>query len=200
MRASWCLNQVGNIENKGVQMRTLTLSLIVSVLGIVTSLAQQSSPAQPYDNADAYQIYSLLLPHEESYGFAEDALMIQENTLAEDIMGACLKQPDANRFKGAIAGYNRIYKKKLALQRQFQIAKPYRIVGAKVISALPDHSPSAASYISLSPVGFNREKTQAIVFVRSWCGGLCGSWRFHFLEKVHGEWSEARVATCVGAS
>jgi RNA-directed DNA polymerase len=32
----------------------------------------------------------------------------------------------------------------------------------------------------MSPVGFNREKTQAIVFVESSCGGLCGSWQFHF--------------------
>jgi hypothetical protein len=193
-------NQVGNIGSKGVQMRTLTLSLIVPVLSIVTSLAQQSSTAQPYDNADAYQIYSLLLPHEESYGFAEDALMIQENTVAQDISGACLTSADANKFKSAIAGYNRADKRKWLLQRQFQIAKPYRIVGAKVISALPDHPQGAVSYVSLSPVGFNREKTQAIVFVRSSCGGLCGSWRSHFLEKVHGKWNEVRVATCVGAS
>ena len=127
-------------------MRTLTLSLIVPVLSIVTSLAQQSSTAQPYDNADAYQIYSLLLPHEESYGFAEDALMIQENTVAQDISEACLTPADANRFKSAIAGYNRAYKRKWLLQRQFQIAKPYRIVGAKVISALTDHPVEFASF------------------------------------------------------
>jgi hypothetical protein len=189
-----------NIGSKGVQMRTVTLGLIVPVLSIVTSLAQQSSPMQPYYNADAYQIYSLLLPHEESYGFADDALMIQENTVAPDISEACLKPEDANKFKSAIAGYNRANKRKWLLQRQFQIAKPYRIVGVKVISALPDHPQGAVSYVSLSPVGFNREKTQAIVFVRSLCGGLCGSWRFHFLEKVHGKWKEVQVATCIGAS
>ena len=181
-------------------MRTLTLSLIVPLLTIVISLAQQPSTAQPYDNADAYQIYSLLLPHEESYGFAEEALMIQENTVAQDISGACLRPADANRFRSAIAGYNRVYKRKWLLRRQFQIAKPYRIVAAKVISALPDRPQSAVSYVSLSPVGFNREKTQAIVFVKSSCGGLCGSWRFHFLEKIHGKWKEVPVATCFGAS
>ena len=155
---------------------------------------------QPYDNVDAFQIYSLLLPDEESYGFAEDALMIQENTIAPDISGARLTPADANRFKNAIAGYNRDYKSKWLLQRQFQIAKPYRIVDAKVISALPDHPQGAVSYVRLSPVGFNREKTQAVVFVQSLCGGLCGSWRFHFLEKVHGKWNKVRVATCVGVS
>jgi len=181
-------------------MRTLTITLIVLVLSIGTAAAQESPDEQPYDDADAYEIYGLLLPHEESYGFAKDALMIQENTFPEDISGACLRQADAKRFRGAIAGYNRIYKKKLLLKPEFQIAKPYRIVGAKLISALPDHPQGAVSYVRMSPVGFNREKTQAIVFMESSCGGLCGSWRFHFLEKVHGKWNEVSLATCVGAS
>ena len=93
--------------------------MTVFLLSIHSPRRSGPLPAQPYHDADAYEIYSLLLPHEESYGFAEDTLMIQENTLAEDIMGACLKQPDATRFKGAIAGYNRTYKEKWALQPQF---------------------------------------------------------------------------------
>ena len=182
---------------RGTQVRTLTLILVVL---IPAATGQESSAVQRYEDADAYKIYNLLLPHEESYAFAKDALMIQENTVAQDISDACLTAADANRFKSAIAGYNRTYKTKWLLQRQFQIAKPYRIVGAKVISALPDHPQGAVSHVSLSPVGFNREKTQAIVFVRSLCGGLCGSWRFHFLEKIEGKWKEAAIATCVGAS
>jgi hypothetical protein len=118
-------------------MRQLTLSLIVPLLSMVTALAQESSAAQPYADPDAYQIYNLLLPREESYGFAKEALLIQANTVPEDISGACLKQADAYRFKGAIARYNRIYKRKWALEEQFQIAKDYRMVSAKVISALP---------------------------------------------------------------
>ena len=126
--------------------------------------------------------------------------MIQENTIPEDISGAFLRLADAKRFKAATEGYKRICKTKWLLQRHFQIAKPYRIVGAKVISALPDHPQNAVSFVSVSPVGFNHEKTQAIVFVESSCGGLCGSWQFHFLEKVHGKWNEVSLATPIGAS
>jgi hypothetical protein len=32
------------------------------------------------------------------------------------------------------------------------------------------------------------------------CGGLCGSWRFHLLEKVHGNWKEVPGDICQGAS
>jgi hypothetical protein len=178
----------------------LTVSLTVLLLSVASPVAQESPATQPYDDADAYRIYSLLLPHEEAYSFAKDALMIQENAVPEDISGACLRQTDASRFKGAIAGYNRTNKTKWLFQRQFQIAKPYRIVSAKVISALPDHPQGAVSFVRMSAVGFNREKTQAIVFVKSSCGGLCGPWRFHILKKAHGKWSEIPVAMCVGAS
>jgi hypothetical protein len=170
------------------------------LLSVITATGQESSAAQPYEDADAYEIYSLLLPHQESYTFAEGTLMIQENAVAEDVSGACLRQADANRFKGAIADYNRTREKKWLFLRHFQIAKPYRIVGIEVISALPNRPQSAVSHVRMSPVGFNRDKTQAVVFMASSCGGLCGSWRFHFLERVHGKWKEAAIATCVGAS
>lgn len=174
----------------------------IILVSIGTTATAQESPQlfQPYGDADAYEIYNLLLPQEESYAFAKDALMIQENTVPEDISAACLKPADAKRFKGAIAGYERVYQKKWFLQRNFEIGRDYRIVDAKMISALPDQPQSAVSYVSMSPVGFNREKTQAVVFVESSCGGLCGSWRFHFLVKVHGKWNEIPLAGCAGAS
>lgn len=181
-------------------MRALTVSAIGFLLSVTAVVAQKSPATQAYDDADAYEIYSLLLPHEESFIFAEPMLMIQESTVAEDISGACLTQADAARFKAAIVGYRRVHQNKLILQPQFQIGKPYRIVGANVISALPDHPQSAVSYVRMSPVGFNRKKTQAVVFVGSSCGGLCGHRRFHFLEKAHGIWSDVPVAMCIGVS
>lgn len=182
-------------------MRAHIVSPNVLLFTVAGLMAQQPPATQPYYDADAYRIYNLLLPREEAYSFAKDALMIQENAVPEPIPApACLRQADASRFKGAIADYNITNKRKWLFQRQFQIAKPYRLVSAKVISALPDHPQSVVSYVRMSPVGFNREKTQAVVFVESSCGGLCSQCRFHFLEKAHGQWREIPVATCVGAS
>lgn len=178
-------------------MRALTVTAIVFLFIVIPATAQKSSATQPYDDADAYEVYSLLLPHEESYGFAEEALMIQENTVDEDISGACLTQVDAAKFNGVIAGYKRVYKEKWVLQRRFEMGKLYRLVAPTAISALPDRPQSAVSYVRMSPVGFNREKTQAVVFVESSCGGLCGHSQFHFLQKSHGKWSEIPVAMCV---
>ena len=104
-------------------------------------------------------IYSLLLPQEESYRFAKDTLMIREKTLPDiGVTEACLTSAVANKFKDAIAGFNRFHSKKWLLQRQFQIEKPYKIVSSGVIAALPDYPPSSAAYVEMSPVGFNHEK------------------------------------------
>jgi len=178
-------------------MQALTATPIVFLFIITAATAQKSPATHPYDDADAYEIYSLLLPYEESYGFAEATLLIQENTVDNDISGACLTQVDAAKFKGVIAGYRRIYKEKWVLQRRFEMGKLYRLVAPTAISALPDRPQSAVSYVRMSPVGFNRKKTQAVVFVESSCGGLCGHSQFHFLQKSHGKWSEIPVAMCV---
>jgi hypothetical protein len=181
-------------------MRAFALSLIVSVLWIPTAVTQDSSATQPYDVADAYKIYSLLLPHEESYGFAKDTLMIQEETVSHvSPVGACLTPEVWNKFKDAIAGFNRVQKKWL-LQRHFEIEKSYKLVSSDVIRTLPDQPQSASALVFMSAVGFNREKTRAIVYMGSQCGGLCGSATFHLLEKVHGNWTEARVAGCTAES
>jgi hypothetical protein len=142
------------------QMRTVKPVVIVIVLSVVTTIAQDIPAAQPYDDADAYEIYSLLLPNYESNAYEEAPLTIQENTVPAVLaLGErCLSRADADRFRGAVVGYYRIYEKRLLLRRRFQLVEPYKIVDTKVISTLPDHP-----YFSLSPVGFNRARTQAIV-------------------------------------
>jgi len=42
--------------------------------------------------------------------------------------------------------------------------------------------------MSLSRIGFNSSKTQALVYVANVCGGLCGTGEFYLLGKVDGKW------------
>jgi hypothetical protein len=193
-------------------MRALALSLIVSVLWIGTPVAQDSSAAQAYEAADDYQIYSLLIPQQESYGFAKGTLIIQEETASNaEVSGACLSPDVVRRFKGAISDYRRSQTKKRLLKRQFQIEKPYEIVNEQTLNLLRghgvdpwdvyyDHYPRSGGWIFMSPVGFNKNKTLAIVYMGSICGGLCGRAQFYLLEKVRGHWKEVPTATCVVVS
>jgi hypothetical protein len=110
-------------------MQKLLPIVVISVFFTSEATAQSTGDAKPYHVEEAYKVYSLVLPHEESYGFAKRHAEDSENTVAEDVTEACLAQADTHRFKDAIAGYNRVYKGKWTLQRHFQIEKPYRIVG-----------------------------------------------------------------------
>ena len=171
----------------------------------VIAAGQAPVAAKAYDVEDAYQIYSLLLPNEESYGFAKGTLIIQEGTVSNPVSLQCVTPEAASRFKDAIADYKLLSSKQWLLQRRFQTAKPYEIVSSNDITvAFKDGGwdgfykryPDSGGYIVMSAVGFNKEITRAIVYTGSSCGGLCGSWRFHLLEKIDGKWKEVPGVTC----
>ena len=50
--------------------------------------------------------------------------------------------------------------------------------------------PDSGGFITMSAVGFNVDKTVAVVYVGHRCGSLCGGGRYHFLQKTNGKWSE----------
>ena len=166
----------------------------------VVALGRTSAAVTIYDDKDAYEVYSLLLPHEESYGVATATLMIQEQTKPYLSVGTDLTREAWNKFKGAVADFNRLDKKNWLLQRRFQIEKSYKLISSDVIKTLPDQPQSAAALVFMSPVGFNRDKTRAIVYMGSQCGGLCGSARFHLLEKVRGKWMEVSGVVAISVS
>jgi hypothetical protein len=169
-------------------------------------VGQTSVAAKTYDVTEAYQIYSLLLPQEESYHFAKGTLIIQEDTVAKrDGSEPCVTPETAIRFKDAIADYGGTNREQWLLQRHFQIEKPYELVSSDTIRALFEEGgwdgfykrhAESGGYIILSAVGFNKGKTLAIVYAGSSCGGLCGSWRFHLFEKMNSKWKEVPGITC----
>jgi hypothetical protein len=53
--------------------------------------------------------------------------------------------------------------------------------------------PESGGFISFSQVGFNPERSQALVYFEHWCGGLCGSGLYLLLEKSEGGWKVAKA-------
>ena len=170
------------------------------------------TPAAPkaYDVEDAYEIYSLVLPEQEAYTFAKGALIIQEETVWWNPLGDYGVTPEAaTRFKDAIADYKRLNSEQWLLQRRFQIEKPYEIVSSDGIRAafreggwdgFDKRYPNSRAYIIMSAVGFNKDKTQAIVYIATRCGGLCGRGGFYVLEKINGKWKYVRGCCWVTVS
>jgi hypothetical protein len=48
--------------------------------------------------------------------------------------------------------------------------------------------PDSGGFVDLSAVGFNADKTVAIVSKGRWCGSLCGEGAYQVLQKIDGNW------------
>jgi hypothetical protein len=189
-------------------MRELTI-IITAAFGSLLIVAQDSTAAQPYEVADAYEIYSLLLPGEQSYGFAQGTLVIQEETLASvELDDNCLTPQAAREFKDAIEDYKR-HNKPMVLQRRYKIDRPYELVTTETIgNFIRDFNwdefykryPGSGGIIMMSAVGFNRQRTLAIVYTWSTCNNLCGRGSFNLLKKAHGKWVSVPGVRCSVAS
>jgi hypothetical protein len=164
-------------------MKSMLLTIVLAICMVQSALGQTTQPAtkESYEPDDAYQIYSVLLPQQESYGSTHGTLVIQEEAVAMKV--ACLT-PEANkRFKEAIASYEDLQKKTWLFQRRFQIEKPYEIVNSDTILMLLreggwdgfyERYPDSGGYVVMSAVGFNKAKTLAIVYMGTSCGVQCG--------------------------
>jgi hypothetical protein len=56
--------------------------------------------------------------------------------------------------------------------------------------------PGSGGIINLSVVGFNDDKTLAVVYAGVSCGPLCGEWNWHLLEKKNAAWKEVPGVMC----
>lgn len=58
----------------------------------------------------------------------------------------------------------------------------------------------SGTLVTLSAVGFNRERTRAVVQLGVQCGSLCGEWRDFYLEHQRGLWVVTPLRTCSAIS
>jgi hypothetical protein len=65
----------------------------------------------------------------------------------------------------------------------------------KAVMRLVHRYPFPLGLVSLSRVGFNPERTQALVYAQYRCGGDCGHGEYVLLEKAGGRWQVREDAT-----
>lgn len=176
---------------------------VILALLFCVCVPAQNSPGE-YSDPDAYEIYSLLLPREQSYGFAKGTLVIQQETLPVKLDDCGFAPEAVTAFKDAIEDYKR-RTEPMFLQRKFEIENPYELVDTETIGTLiNDYNwndfykryPDSGGVIRMSAVGFNRQKTLAIVYMGSTCGSQCGLRDFHLLKKIDGRWKLAPGVRC----
>ena len=172
------------------------------MFGVILSLLVFSSlPTQiisgAYDDADAYEVYAAILPSEWPLRVAHaKQLVIRRETKSYQM---CLK-PDSEiqaKVGPAIADYVKLNEREWLLQPRLSFASPYQFLGARKFDALMSQGgwveyyrqyPESGGLIEFSAVGFNIDKTIAVVYMGHSCGMLCGGGTFHVLERMDGKW------------
>lgn len=163
-----------------------------------------------YEDADAYEVYATILPSGWPLRVAHaKQLVIRRETRSYEM---CLK-PDTEiqaRFGPAVADYIRQNKKKWLLQPGFSFASPYQFFEGSFDAVLKQGGwdeyyrryPESGGLIVLSAVGFNVDKTVAVVYMGHSCGMRCGGGTFHVVEKVDGKWKPFawKGSSCAWAS
>ena len=167
-----------------------------------------------YNDITAYEVYSAVLslpanaPSAKSKNF-----VIRRETLknfgaildseTETQTRTCLR-PDAESAKiigPAIEDYVKVNQTKWRLQEKFKIEIPYKLVDSETIISIINpltekedwkdfyqQYPNSGGFIDLSAVGFNADKSVAVVSKGRWCGKLCGEGEYYILQKKDGKW------------
>lgn len=179
------------------------------------SAAHSETPLKQYVDADAYSIYAILL------GAYKDPLFV----IQAETQSSAKAAPRDWGMKGD-SSFHKVWgpvlddlAKKVRiprlLTRDIPIEVSYEIVPQEKIEALFQSTtktdrwgpfyelyPSSGGYFRFSAVGFDHQKTHAIVDLGLNCGMLCGHDEPHFFEKKNGKWREVHVRATfiVGAS
>ena len=189
--------------------------LLSSLLLVFSSslLFGQANQLAIYDDAAAYEVYSAVLSSSKDEQILKSKnLVIRRETLRD--FGALLDtepapdsiclRPDAESAKiigTAVEDYLKVNKTKRLLQKKFKLKVPYKLVDSEtivsIINPLTENEdwkkfykqyPDSGGFIDLSAVGFNADKSVAVVSQGRWCGKLCGEGEYYVLQKKDGKW------------
>ena len=194
---------------------TVATSALFFVCLMLHAQANPNSQTLLHSNdPEAYKVYEALLPTDwtATVGHAR-RLLIQAQT--GSTLDFCLK-PDSESaplLQPVFDSFVKQSKTTCLLQPNFRLSTSYELASSEDLQAFfkpgtgwkrlaaryPD---SASSFIVLSPVAFNADKTTAAVYMGHSCGGLCGEGTFHVLEKKDRIWRDMswRGTSCAWAS
>ena len=190
---------------------------LVFLLSAVLYGFQQSAASVEIDK-DAYAIYSLMLTNPKtSHGPDTNPRYLIADTTVPGVPETPCVAPPADRrgdFQEVLADYAKRKKTPRVLKRALSIRKPYVLLNAVEAEAFAksrmqpqvptdppqvadDQFKDVADLFRLGDVYFNQDRTLALTSVSSWCGGLCGLWRWRVFEKLEsGAWVERDWVGC----
>ncbi len=179
-------------------LRAVPLLLTAALLLYQTPAAKKGEQAEAYTDADAYEVYSAILPSEWPARVANaKELVINSSTKNFQMCLTPEGEPESS-LRAAINDYVKKNQRAWVLQPMFGLELPYQLIAADELKSIFESGgwqgfrsqhPNSGGWVELSAVGFNADKTVAVVYVGHHCGTLCGGGDFHVLGKKDGKWS-----------
>jgi hypothetical protein len=144
-------------------------------------------------STEDYEIYSLALKAQYNGYVRGDPIIIDINT--STITNNSLLNPElitallGSVQKDTIDDFMAINKHSYKLSRYFNIGKNYLLDEEDLsIEKLREKYPHAYGIVSISRIGFNNDRTEAIIDLGIFCGGMCGVCKIVQIIKDNNIW------------
>jgi hypothetical protein len=166
---------------------------------------ESNGSGEPYDVAEAYEVYSAIIPTEvqdpktHMWFIRIDTLPIGHgSSRVYDPSDGAREEWEKARGQTpvdtALDDYVKVNAKTWLLQRNFTLPKAYKLVTRDEIKAMFPHPGGFGNpWIELSAVGFNADRTMAIVYMTS---HYSGEGKSFFLQKHNGKWEVLSGLSC----
>jgi hypothetical protein len=162
---------------------------------------------EPYDVAEAYEVYSAIIPiispnpETHTWLIRIDTLPMGQGSLPAADHEEGEQSRDQRLANAALGDYSKVNAKRWRLQRNFTLRNPYRLVTLDEIKTMfPPNSIGHFEelWIELSAVGFNDDKTMAVVYMAHHCttSCCCGDGKSFLLKKRNGKWEVLSGLQC----
>ena len=189
-------------------MGVLRSYLAVAYLLVISPPSSGSS--REASSPETYAVYSAILSppplslqdQDARYAIADTTSTAKEGL--DSPRAACQLPPSISE---SFAQMNSEFEKRkntpVHLKKEFTLRKPYVLLTPQEVANFiyhGDRPKGVTNLITVSDVYFNRSKTVAMVHVNAYCGGLCGLFGWHVMEKsAAGQWHESMLAVCGSA-
>jgi hypothetical protein len=172
--------------------------LVLLFFGLHRQAVDAVPPPQAYSDRDAYDVYSIVVP-KEMVRQRGRTVYIQRQTV-QGVRDGCMSTEKSFRdeYGELLENFTNANRAPVLLQRQFHLRKRYVLRDQDEIPvSAPSHVDGSMSFqhlqkfitvIHLSAVGFNADRTRALVMVEHVCGPSCGGGRYYFMVKSGQTW------------
>ena len=184
--------------------------LLTGGLALHLKARTAETPAQVYADPEAYKVYAAVLPIDSWYWESSNTMLILRDIPPREwpIGGprGALRGNDTfkSEFEPIFQSFDEANRVPMLLNSDLDLHRAHRFVTTAELDAafakggraqggngwegFRQRFPNSTGYVILSVVGFNSDRTKAVVYVEHRCGNLCGEAHFYVLQKRDGLW------------